>query len=273
MRRSASTTRAEGAPVHWSEAGIVLAVRRHGESALVAHLMTRSHGHHAGLVHGGQGRRGRTVFQVGNAVQVTWRARLEDQLGTYAGELIEGHAARVIEDPLRLGCLASAAAMAAAALPEREPHPNAYDGFSALLDALDHDAGWATSYARWELDLLAELGFGLDLVRCAATGVNEDLIYVSPKSGQAVSRSAGEPYRRQLLPLPAFLRDAALIGVEAPRAEVLDALRLTGFFWERRVFQPHGRKMPSARTRFIDRLGRDTTVSGSVGPTLTASDP
>jgi DNA repair protein RecO (recombination protein O) len=259
--------------MHWSEPGIVLAVRRHGESALVAHLMTRERGRHAGLVHGGQGRRGRTVFQVGNAVQVTWRARLEDQLGTYAGELIQGHAARVIEDPLRLGCLAAAAAMAAAALPEREPHPNAYDGFAALLDALDRDAGWATSYARWELDLLAELGFGLDLSRCAATGASEDLIYVSPKSGQAVSRAAGEPYRRQLLPLPRFLCDAASAGADAPRADVLDALRLTEFFWERRVFQPNGRKMPAARTRFIDRLGRETTVSAPVRPISMETDP
>jgi DNA repair protein RecO (recombination protein O) len=245
--------------VQWSEAGIVVAVRRHGESALVAHVFTREHGRHAGLVHGGQGRKGRTVFQVGNAVELTWRARLEEQLGAYAGELLEGHAARVIEDPLRLGCLASAAAMAESALPEREPHPNAYDGLAALLDALDRGGMWLEAYARWELDLLAELGFGLDLSRCAATGVTSDLVYVSPKSGQAVSRAAGEPHRERMLALPAFLvdGDAAAPGLDAAR----DALRLTGFFWERRVFQPHGRTLPAARTRFIDRLGREATVS------------
>src|SRR5580704_1987628 len=191
--------------MHWSEAGIVLAVRRHGESALVAHVLTRDHGRHAGLVHGGQGRRGRTVFQVGNAVQLTWRARLDEHLGTYAGELLVGHAAHVMESPLRLACLASAAAMAEAGLPEREPHPHAYDGLSALLDALDQDQGWAPAYARWELALLAELGFGLDLGSCAATGTTSDLAYVSPKSGQAVSRGAGEVYRARMLPLPAFL--------------------------------------------------------------------
>ena len=243
--------------MHWSESGIVLAVRRHGESALVAHVLTRGHGRHAGLVHGGQGRRGRTVFQVGNAVQLTWRARLDEHLGTYAGELVTGHAARVMENPLRLACLASAAAMAEAGLPEREPHPRAYDGLSALLDALDHDRGWAPAYARWELALLAELGFGLDLGHCAATGATTDLAYVSPKSGQAVSRGAGEVYRARLLPLPAFL----ISDAQPDREAVLDALRLSGFFWEERVFRPHGRKLPAARTRFVDRLGREAAVS------------
>jgi len=243
--------------MHWSEPGIVLAVRRHGETALVAHALTRGHGRHAGLVHGGQGRRGRTVFQVGNSVQLTWRARLDEHLGTYAAELVTGHAARVMEDPLRLSCLASAAAMAEAGLPEREPHPRAYDGLAALLDSLDCDRDWAPAYARWELALLAELGFGLDLGRCAATGATTDLAYVSPKSGQAVSRAAGEIYRARMLPLPAFL-----ISDEQPDHDaVLDTLRLSGFFWEQRVFRPHGRKLPAARTRFVDRLGREAAVS------------
>ena len=243
--------------MHWSEPGIVLAVRRHGETALVAHALTRGHGRHAGLVHGGQGRRGRTVFQVGNAVQLTWRARLDEHLGTYAGELVTGHAARVMEDPLRLACLASAAAMAEAGLPEREPHPRAYDGLARILDALDRDRDWAPAYIRWEFALLAELGFGLDLSRCAATGATTDLIYVSPKSGQAVSRAAGNAYRTKMLPLPAFL----ISDTEPDGDAILAALRLSGFFWEQRVFQPHGRKLPAARTRFVDRLGREAAVS------------
>ncbi len=243
--------------MHWSEPGIVLAVRRHGETALVAHALTRDHGRHAGLVHGGQGRRGRTVFQVGNAVQLTWRARLDEHLGTYAAELVTGHAARVMEDPLRLACLASAAAMAEAGLPEREPHPRAYDGLAELLDALDRDRDWAPGYAEWELALLAELGFGLDLARCAATGATTDLVYVSPKSGQAVSRAAGEIYRAKMLPLPAFL----ISNARPDREGILDALHLTGFFWDQRVFRPNGRKLPAARTRFVDRLGREAAVS------------
>lgn len=243
--------------MHWSEPGIVLAVRRHGETALVAHALTRGHGRHAGLVHGGQGRRGRTVFQVGNAVQLTWRARLDEHLGTYAGELVTGHAAHVLDDPMRLACLASAAAMAEAGLPEREPHPQAYDGLSELLDALDRDREWAPAYARWELALLAELGFGLDLARCAATGATTELVYVSPKSGQAICRAAGAAYRARMLPLPAFL----ISDAEPDRDAVLDALRLSGFFWEQRVLQPHGWKLPAARTRFVDRLGREAAVS------------
>lgn len=246
--------------MHWSEEGIVLAVRRHGESALVAHALTREHGRHAGLVRGGQGRRGRTVFQIGNAVALDWRARLEEHLGTFSGELVEGHAARVIDDPLRLACLAAAAAMAEAALPEREPHPQAYDGLSALLGALDRDAGWRAAYPRWELDLLGELGFGLDLSSCAATGATSDLVYVSPKSGQAVSRAGGAPYRGKLLALPEFLRAESATIQEPTTRDLLTALDLTGFFWEQRVFAPHGRKLPPARTRFIDLLGRKATI-------------
>src|SRR5262249_29316231 len=222
--------------MHWSEPGIVLAGPRHGETALVAHALPRGHGRHAGLVHGGQGRRGRTVFQVGNAVQLTWRARLDEHLGTYAAELVTGHAARVMEDPLRLACLASAAAMAEAGLPEREPHPPPYDGAAALLEAVARRRGWARAYARWELALLAELGFGLDLGRCAATGSTADLVYVSPKSGQAVSRAAGVVYHSKMLPLPAFL----ISDAQPDREAVLDALHLSGFFWEQRVFRPHG---------------------------------
>lgn len=247
--------------MHWRAEGIVLAARRHGESALVAHVLTREHGRHAGLVHGGQGRRGRTVFQVGNAVALAWRARLSEHLGTFSGELVDAHAARVIGDPLRLACLAAAAAMAEAALPEREPHPHAFEGLAALLGALDRGAGWQPAYPRWELDLLAELGFGLDLARCAATGAEAELAFVSPRSGQAVARAAGEPYRGRLLPLPGFLLAARSVVPEPSRHDLLDALALTGFFWDRRVFGPQGRKLPPARARFVDLLARGATIS------------
>jgi len=146
-----------------------------------------------------------------------------------------------------------------------EPHPQAYDGLSALLEALDRDHGWASDYARWELALLAELGFGLDLGRCAATGTTSDLVYVSPKSGQAVSRGAGEAYRTRMLPLPEFL----ISDAQPNREAVLDALRLSGYFWEERVFRPHGRKLPAARTRFVDRLGRQAAVSRALTQSIT----
>ncbi len=246
--------------MQWEDDAIVLAARRHGESALVAQVLTRGHGRHAGLVRGGQRPKQRTIYQVGNRVGVTWKARLSEHLGALTGELQRGHAARFMDDSARLGCLAAAAAVAEAALPEREPHPRIYEGLSALLDALDADRGWAVGYVEWELMLLAELGFGLDLARCAATGETRELIYVSPKSGRAVSAAAGAPYRDKLLRLPAFLLPGGEPVAPAP-ADVLDGLALTGFFLERRVFAPHGRETPAARSRFVDLLRRMTTIS------------
>lgn len=251
--------------MQWEDEGIVLAARRHGESALIVQLLTRTHGRHAGLVRGGQGRKLRPVFETGNRVMVTWKARLAEHLGTIAGELVESHAARVIEDPARLACLAAAAALAAAALPEREPHPRAWEALESLLRALDGDHGWAVGYVEWELILLAELGFGLDFSRCAATGETVDLVYVSPKSGHAVSARAGEPYREKLLRLPRFLLPAGGDAPPAP-AEVVDGIALTGFFLDRRVFAPHDRDMPPARARFVDVLERMATISRGQNP-------
>jgi DNA repair protein RecO (recombination protein O) len=246
--------------MEWRDEGFVLAARRHGESGLVVHVLTRAHGRHAGLVRGGQGRRTRTVFQVGNRLALTWKARLAEHLGALTGELLHGHAARFIDDPTRLACLAAGAAMADAALPERQPHPRMFEGFASLLESLDRDEGWARGYVEWELALLAELGFGLDLSRCAATGRIDQLLFVSPKSGQAVSTDAGEPYRKKLLRLPPFLLPNAAESRPNLR-DLLDGVALTGYFLERRVFAPHGRKLPAARGRFVDALTRITTIS------------
>ena len=185
----------------WSDDGIVLAARRHGESSAVVQLLTRGQGRHAGLARGGAGSRGRGIYQPGNLVAARWRARLPEHLGSYTCELAHSYAAALLDDPLRLAALASACAVAEAALPERHPYPKLYGAFIALLDGLDGEPQWAAVYARWELGLLDELGFGLDLSRCASTGVTENLSYVSPKSGRAVSREAGAPYRDKLLPL------------------------------------------------------------------------
>jgi DNA repair protein RecO (recombination protein O) len=247
-------------PVEWRDEGFVLATRRHGENGLVVHVLTRAHGRHAGLVRGGQGRRTRTVFQIGNRLALTWKARLAEHLGGLAGELLHGHAARFIADPPRLACLSAMAAIAESALPEREPHPRMFEGFASVLDALDGDEGWARGYVEWELALLAELGFGLDLSRCAATGRTDALTFVSPKSGQAVSAEAGAPYRDKLLRLPPFLLPQA--GESRPEArDLLDGLALTEYFLDHRVFAPHGRKLPAARRRFVDALTRITTIS------------
>ena len=228
----------------WRDEGIVLSFRKHGESAVIAHLLTQHHGRHAGLVRGGNSTKMRGVLQQGNELSVQWRARLEDHLGSFAIELQEGHAARVLSDPGRLSAMLSACALVDLCLPEREPHPDIFATLRALLLALP-DAAWAAAYVAWELSLLAELGFGLDLSTCVASGATTNLIYVSPKSGRAVSAVAGEDYKEKLLPLPQFL-----VGKEVvePR-DIADGLSLTGYFLDRHVLAPHAKLLPDARVR------------------------
>ena len=241
----------------WTDDGIVLSARPHGEGSLVVSLLTIDHGRHAGLVRGGSSGRQRGMFQPGNLVRAGWRARLSEHLGNYSCELIRAHAAAYLEDPLKLSVLSSACAVADGALAEREPHPAVYEGLLALIELLD-SAVWAAAYVKWETGLLADLGFGLDLTRCAATGLNDDLAYVSPRTGRAVSLSAGEPYRDRLLRLPGFLIGR---GSDTPE-EVMHGLDLTGFFLDRHVFGLNHQPLPAARTRFIDRLRQSATISG-----------
>jgi len=253
--------------IEWSDDGIVLSARRHGESGAIVSLLTRAHGRHAGLVLGGAGRRARGIYEPGNRVSATWRARLSEHLGHYACELAESRAAALLDDALRLAALTSAAGLLDAALPEREPHERLYDALNELVLRLcDPVTGvsWPALYVRFELDVLTEPGFGLDLSRCAATGGSDDLAYVSPKTGRAISVAAGEPYRDRLLSLPSFLaRRAQANGV--PPSDILNGLRLTGFFLEQHVFAhqqpgaPAGRStLPAARERLIAILKRRT---------------
>jgi len=236
----------------WTDLGIVLAARHHGETGLVVNLLTAEHGRHAGFVPGGVSRRSRPTWQIGNVVEVNWRAKLADQLGNYSGELREAHAARAMDSATELAGLSSACALVDEALPEREPHPAMYAGFQAFLTVLGHE-GWPAIYVRLELGLLQELGFGLDLEKCALTGTVEDLAYVSPKSGRAVSRTAAAPYAEKLLPLPAFLSTG---GLPADHEELRQGLDLTGYFLERHVFWPHNKPLPPARVRLIESLQR-----------------
>lgn len=247
--------------MHWSDEGIVLSVKAHGETAAVVELFTRTHGRHLALVHGGRSRKLRPILQIGNHVDATWKARLSEHLGHATVELRRGYAALAMEDPGALTCLTSLAALTRL-LPERDPHPSLYEVTLFVLSFLDDDSVWPALYVRWELALLDELGFGLDLSECAATGANDQLIYVSPKSGRAVSASAGEPYRDRLLPLPAFLTGARQSGVTP--SDVLAGLELTGHFLETRVLRPREAALPVARQQLVEVIRKHAEADAAL---------
>jgi DNA repair protein RecO (recombination protein O) len=238
----------------WTDEGVLLAMRRHGESSAIVSVFTARHGRHAGLVRGGFSRQARPVYQQGNVLQVTWRARLPEQLGALSGELKVPLAARLMADPGRLAGLAAGCALLEATLPERDPHPALYAALQVFLEGLPQDPAWLERYIRFELALLAELGFGLDLARCAVTGSREDLVYVSPASGRAVSRNGAGVYADRLLALPPFLLERA----PADAAQLAAGLRLTGAFLRRHLFDASDRAMPKARDRLLAHLVRST---------------
>jgi DNA repair protein RecO (recombination protein O) len=238
--------------MEWSDRGIVLSSRPHGETGLVTTLLTRAAWPPRRL------RRRRHLAQVAAdlAVRQRRRGRVARQQLRAARQLhrriARAHAARVMDDAVELAGLSAACGLIDAALPDREPHAAIFDGFHALLNAIGHP-GWPMIYVRLELGLLQELGFGLDLDKCAVTGVTEDLAFVSPKTGRAVSRTAAEPYRDRLIALPAFLSTG---GLPADAAELRLGLDLTGYFLEHHVFWPHNKPLPAARSRFMETLSR-----------------
>jgi DNA repair protein RecO (recombination protein O) len=237
--------------MEWQAPAVVLDARPHGEGAAVVTLLTEEHGRHAGLAKGGASRAQVPVWQAGNLVEVRWVARLAEQLGAVSGELVHAAAALAMEDPLSLAVLRAATSVAEGALPEREAHPRVFRGLVALIATLARGAeGAVPDLVRWEAELLADLGYGLDLARCAVTGATEDLAFVSPRSGRAVSEAAAGQWRERLLPLPRFLLGQ---GPSAP-ADWLAGLRLTGHFLARDVFGTHHRPLPAARALLVDRL-------------------
>ncbi len=242
--------------MEWTDEGIVLGVRRHGEAHALVELMTAMHGRHLGLVRGGSSHKMRPLLQPGNGVRATWRARLDEHLGSYMIESAQFRAER-----LMISAAASYGIQTLAALlrllPERDPHEGIYRALVTVSDHLDEPDIASVLIVRFELGLLAELGFGLDLSECAATGEEADLIYVSPKSGRAVSRSAGEPWKEQLLSLPAFLIGEA----NHTAAEIAAGFRLTGFFLSRHVLEPRGLTFPEARTSLIATLAREAQAA------------
>ncbi len=237
----------------WSDEGIFLSGKPLGEVNMIAEILTFEHGRHLGLVRGGRSRRIRPVLQPGNLVRVTWRARLSEHLGGFNVELMEAHGARALDDASALAAIGTLAGLVKL-LPERDPHSELYATTLHLLRSFGEPDIWPALLVHWEFQLLAELGFGLDLSECAATGTLEELIYVSPRSGRAVSREAGAPYGDKLLALPAFLLDAT---APLDPADIAAGFALTGFFLERDVLEPHGLRLPSARDRLLDLLARN----------------
>jgi DNA repair protein RecO (recombination protein O) len=237
--------------MEWSEEGIVVGARRHGEADVIIEVLTAGHGRHMGLVKGGRSRRLRPVLQAGNTLSLTWRARLHEHLGNFRAEPVRERSSELMAT--RIGAFGLALAGAHLRLiPERDPHPRLYDALAVMLDALDAPDRAAETMARFELLLLDELGFGLDLESCAATGTQDELIFVSPKSGRAVSREAGEPYQQRLLPLPAFL--ARPSTGDADQASLEAGFLLSGYFLERHVFDTRGESLPEVRLNFLRAL-------------------
>ncbi|KJC58878.1 DNA recombination protein RecO [Bradyrhizobium sp. LTSPM299] len=239
--------------MEWTDEGIVLGVRRHGESSAIVELLTREHGRHLGLVRGGAGSRMRPLLQPGNSVTAVWRARLDEHLGMYALEGTRLRAATLLASSHAVYGVTHLAALARL-LPERDPHQDIYEMLQGTLDDFD-DAGTAAVHLiRFELAMLAELGFGLDLDNCAATGATTELVYVSPKSGGAVSRAAGAPWQDRLLPLPAFLREGEGGANALSEQDLRDGFQITGMFLLRNVLEPRGQGHSDARDGFINAV-------------------
>jgi DNA repair protein RecO (recombination protein O) len=234
--------------VEWRDEGVIIGLRKHGEGNVIIEAFTQAHGRHMGIVRHGRGPRMAPVLQLGNRIDITWRARLEEHLGSFAVEGLELSAGRFLGSAQALFGLATLGALMRF-LPERDPHPALYEAFLAVLAVLDDPSIAGPMVARFELAILAELGFGLDLDACAVTGLRAALIYVSPKSGRAVSAQAGEAYKHRLLPLPGFMAGR---NDTAPLAEdIQDAFRLTSYFLTRNVLEPRGLLMPEERARFL----------------------
>lgn len=238
--------------MEWHDEAVIIGTRPHGETSAVVEVLSRSHGRHLGLVMGGRSRRLRPVLQTGNHVDVRWRARLENQLGHMTIELREAYAARLLDSSKALNALTSIAALTHL-LPERDPHPNLYEITLFILDLISDEAMLPALLIRWELALLEELGYGLDLSRCAASGANDGLIYVSPRTGRAVSASTGEPYKNKLLALPEFLRPGGVMRDISAR-DIAQGFALTGYFLHSQVLEPRGGTLPESRDRLVASL-------------------
>ncbi len=233
--------------MQWNDSAIILSSQPYGENGSLVRLLTHQHGLYAGIVRGGASGRQRGIYQPGNVVEATWKARLPEHLGMLSAELLSSSAALFLDDPLRLNALTALCALTQGTLPERQAEEALFLQLLHLLASLKRNTpGWLEEVVWFESALLTEMGFGLDLTECAATGKTDRLCYVSPKSGRAVSEEAGSPYKDKLLALPAFLRGE---NRSVSNDDIIAGLRLTGYFLEKHGFAPKGRPLPPARER------------------------
>jgi DNA repair protein RecO (recombination protein O) len=242
--------------MEWDAPAIILEARPYGEGDAVTTVMTEAHGRHRGLARGGASRGKSGTWQVGNMVQVQWTARLSDQLGSFTGELIHAGAAHAMQEALPLAMLTAICAVAEGALPEREPQPRIFDGLLHLIPRLPLGESILTDLIHWELVVLADLGYGLDLSQCAVSGHTDGLAFVSPRTGRAVSREGAGEWASRLLPLPGFL--AGSLSPPPDPAAWRDGLRLTGHFLARDAFGHQHRPLPQARAMLYDRVAAMT---------------
>jgi len=239
--------------MEWRDEAIILTVKPHGETSVIIEVMTPKYGRHLGRVQGGRSRRWQPVLQMGNRVEAEWWARLDEHLGRFKVEIRDFVAPRLINNPLQLYAMHTMCAHLRL-LGERDPHPELYEGLDLMLDHGEDIFAIAEIFARFELQLLASLGFGVDLSVCAATGTNEDLAYVSPRSGRAVSRAAGAAWHDKMLILPQFFLNTSTRPTSA--RDLLEAFTLTGFFLNRHIWEPQATTAPLMRQRYQHSLSR-----------------
>lgn len=237
--------------MNWTDDGIFLGGRKFGENSSIISVFTRDKGRHLGLVQGGAGRKLRPVLQIGNVLHCRWSARLQDNLGNFRLEMTRPLAAAVMEEPLKLSGITAVCSLVDFLLAERDPCQGLFDETIAFFDSVLMDEDYLMRYVFWELSFLSEIGFGLNLDSCVVSGEKVDLKWVSPKSGSAVSQSAGRPYADRLLPLPSFI----IHGGKASKAQILEGLALTGYFLDRAAAS-HGSKLVCARSRFLEQVSK-----------------